>query len=401
MNEKHLLITTSTFPRFPGDTDPPFIYELGVRLLRRYAVTILAPHAKGLKTNEKLNGLNVHRFRYCFQFAETLAYEGGILNRIRRRPYTCFLIFPFLFAQIMALLRHLKTAHYSAINAHWILPQGLCAALALKMSRLNIPLVCTVHGGDIFALRDPFSKTAKRFVLHASSAIIAVSHAVKTSVLELGIPNDKVHVIPMGVDVQTLFVPRLEKRVPKNLLFVGRLVPKKGVMFLIEAMPIVIARHPDVCLTIIGSGPDEHVIKKRIAELRLENYIHMEGPVPHDMLPVYYQSASIVIFPSIVDSSGDTEGFGLVMVEAMGCGCAVIASDLPAIHDVIDNNTTGILVPPQNKRALADNIIYLLDNPDKRKLLGTSARKLVLERFDWTITATQYMHILDVVTLKS
>jgi len=386
---------TSTFPRYQGDTDPPFVYELCTHIASHYSVTILAPHARGLHRRENFNSLPIYRFKYFFQFGEMLAYDGGMLNKLRQHR-AAYLIIPFfLVGEIAAALRLLKSQSYALINPHWLLPQGFCALIARSISRSKTPIICTVHGGDIFALRDPLSTLLKLFVLRGSDAVIAVSRAVKDKVLRFGIDDSKVHIIPMGVDLQKLFVPSVQEQTKKKLLFVGRLVSKKGLLILIESLPEVFRHHPDATLTIVGSGPQEYVAKQRIAALNLSHKVEFLGALPHHQLPIIYQSASIVIFPSIVDPSGDTEGLGMVMIEAMGCGCAVIASDLPAVRDVVIDHTTGILVEQQNPASLAEKIIYLLENPTERRAIGKNARQFVRQRFDWSVTASSYCELIE------
>ena len=103
----------------------------------------------------------------------------------------------------------------------------------------------------------------------------------------------------------------------------------------------------------------------------------------------------MLVFPSVVDQKGDMKGFGLVMVEAMGCECSVIASDLPPIHDIIIDNEIGIIVEQKNVRQIAYGTIYLLDNPDNLKSFGKAGRKYVLERYDWDITENKYYDLFE------
>jgi len=400
-NKHRILVATSTFPRHSNDTDPPFVYELCIRLRDRYSVTVLAPHARNLRTFERFKGLPVYRFRYFPQAGEVLAYGGGILNRLRNSPIAWCIVPFFLLGEACATLRLLSLKKYSIINAHWIIPQGLSTLLARAALRSRTPFICTVHGGDIFALRDPFSPFIKRCVFRSCDAIVAVSHAVRDCILAMGISPEKISVIPMGVDLKNLFTPANVHRHEKSLLFVGRLVSKKGIHVLIEALPQVLSRYPDVSLTIVGSGPDEALARHRVKELALETKVHFTGAVPHELLPEYYQSSSIFVFPSIVDPSGDTEGLGLVMVEAMGCGCTVIASDLPAVHDVIKDRETGILVQPNDPAALAGKIINLLDNPSECIRIGKAGRDFAAQRFDWSITAQAYYNLIDSLLKKS
>lgn len=393
--KKQLLILTSTFPRWEADTDPPFVFELCKRLKNNYEVTVLCPHAPRTKTDELVQGIQVKRFRYFFKKLQVLAYEGGILTKFRQsRWYYCLVPF-FVLGEILAAARLMRNRPGAIINAHWMLPQGLAAVIAGYICRSRAPLVCTLHGGDIFGLNSSFATALKRFVLSKSSAVITVSRAMAEKVISLGVRSDKVHVIPMGVDLKSSFVPSPERRNKKSLLFVGRFVEKKGLAYLVEALPAVLQKHPEARLSIVGHGPGEAEIRQRLSALQISDRITFIGAVENAKLPGIYQSAEIVIFPSIIDAQGDTEGFGLVMVEALGCACAVIASDLPAIHDIILDNKTGLLVGQKNAAQLAEKIIYALDNPHIPARLGKQGRAYVLERYDWEITAEKYCRIFE------
>ena len=98
----------------------------------------------------------------------------------------------------------------------------------------------------------------------------------------------------------------------------------------------------------------------------------------------------MAVVPSIVDRSGDQEGFGLVIVEAMGCGCAVVASDLPAIHDIVQHGQTGLLARPGDAVDLAEKIMHMLQDKELRTRLAANGREFVCSRFDWDATAAQY-----------
>jgi glycosyltransferase involved in cell wall biosynthesis len=127
----------------------------------------------------------------------------------------------------------------------------------------------------------------------------------------------------------------------------------------------------------------------------LNDSITFLGPVENKKLPPLYQSSCIVVFPSVVASDEDQEGFGLVQVEALGCHCAVVTTDLPAIRDIITNGETGIVVRQRNEPELAEAVIRLLDSPSHRITLGTRGRQVMLEKFDWDVIAGKYRHIIE------
>ena len=120
---KKVLVMTSTFPRWAGDHGPRFVFELCRHLCTDFDVTVLAPHAPGAKTNEILDGIRVVRFRYFFEWGESLAYQAGILPNLRSNPLRYVLVPGFLVLQFIALIRLLHQQKFSAIHAHWLIPQ--------------------------------------------------------------------------------------------------------------------------------------------------------------------------------------------------------------------------------------------------------------------------------------
>jgi glycosyltransferase involved in cell wall biosynthesis len=392
---KRVLVLTSTFPRWKGDPDPPFVFELCRRLCPNFRILILAPHAPCAKVKEEFEGLEVHRFRYFFEKGEVLAYGshqggGGILANLKRQPW-CYLLVPlFLGAQMMSLARLLRGRQFDLIHAHWLIPQGLVAVLAKGISRSAVPLLCTSHGADLFALRGSVWERFRQLVGASSSGLTVVSRTMRDRLLKMNDKNVKIRVIPMGVDLHEQFVPRPGKQRRKSLLFVGRLVEKKGLPYLIKAMPVVLEKHPETSLVIAGSGPEEAPMRRLVADLGLDEQVRFIGALHNREITALYQASELVVFPSIVAKDGDQEGFGLVLVEALGCECAVIATDLPAIRDIIVDGETGLIVPEKDPAALARKIIYLLDNPMFRSALAKDGRNFVLKRYDWRNISAQY-----------
>ena len=103
------------------------------------------------------------------------------------------------------------------------------------------------------------------------------------------------------------------------------------------------------------------------------------------------------MFPSIVAADGDREGFGLVLVEALGCECAAVVTDLPAMRDIVHDGKTALVVPQQNAQQIAAKVIQLLDNPSLRRSLGEKGRQYVVQRFDWKIVAKKYSDLINMI----
>ena len=241
-----LLVTASTFPRWSGDTEPGFVASLAFEQAESFDVVVLAPHCKGAAREERLsrNGrsVDVRRFRYCFDACETLAYDGGMLSRVRRNPLRLLLLPAFLIAQMWAVAKLDREHRFAALHAHWIIPQGIVAAMLSALSRRTPPLLVTSHGGDLYALRGRLLAWLKRWVLRRADAITVVSNAMREDCARHGVAPERIVVQSMGVDLDETFTPGEQRDGRDGLVFVGRLVEKKGVSYLIEAMSILAPR---------------------------------------------------------------------------------------------------------------------------------------------------------------
>jgi glycosyltransferase involved in cell wall biosynthesis len=393
--KKRLLILTSTFPRWEDDEDPPFVFELCDRLKIEYDIHVLAPHFPGALKEENFTGIHVKRFRYFFDPLEKLAYHGGILAKLKKNPFQYALLPFFLMGELYALIQMLRHRRFHLIHAHWLIPQGLVAVVACYLTGSKIPLLFTSHGGDLFGLQGIIMNRIKRWVILKSQALTVVSRNMIEAVERLGAPHKKIYVIPMGVDLKTRFVPAETMRINDNLLFVGRLVEKKGLHYLIHALPLILKKHPQVTLRIAGDGPEKINLKRVCVKLGINGNVRFLGAVKNELLPGLYQTSGVLVFPSVIADDGDREGFGLVLVEALGCECAAVVTDLPAMQDIIEDGKTGLVVPQKNIRKLAEKVILLLEDQKLRESLGREGRRYVLRNFDWMIIAEKYRKLIE------
>lgn len=393
---RRLLVVTSTYPRWINDTQPGFVHELSRRLVDGFDVTVIAPHTPGARRREVLDDVEIIRFRYAPDRLERLAYDGGILVNLRRRAWTWALVLPFFLSMYFACQREANRNDYSLIHAHWLFPQGLVAVLVRVFSRRRIRILSTSHGGDLFGLRGMIGGILKRHVLEQSDAITVVSGAMRSAALRLAPGLRDIHVLPMGIDLQERFVPHdgVQRR-NNHLLFVGRLVEKKGLPVLLEAFARLLKDDYTVRLDIVGDGPEKPALEAQIQQLNLEDHVRLVGSLTQERLPDYLRRATFLVMPSIEARGGDQEGFGLVQVEAMGCGCPVISSDLPGIRDVITDGETGVLVPPNDVSTLHRAMRDLLRDRPRRERLANTAMAHARERFDWVKIAADYRRLLE------
>ena len=402
-NRPRLLVLTSTFPRWEGDTEPRFVEALSYKLTNSFDVVVLAPHCKGALRRETITSkgrsIEVRRYRYCPAVMETLAYDGGMLFRARRNPLRLLLLPLFLLAQALAALRLHREYGFDAVHAHWMVPQGFVAVTLRVLARRFPPVLVTSHGGDLYGLRGPVFERLKRWILSRADAVTVVSNAMRDYCEEHSLAPGKIIVQSMGVDLERVFTPGDTVNTRDGLVFVGRLVEKKGVEYLIEAMALLLSKYPQLMLTVVGHGPLRESLTALALTRGVSDRVRFLGSVPNEEVPDHLRAAAIFVMPSVVAASGDQEGLGLVAVEAQGCGCAVVATDLPAVRDTVIDGETGLMARPEDAADLANKIAVLLDDDVLRKSLAKSGQQHALDKFDWTAVGSEYSKIIgDLIT---
>jgi len=201
----------------------------------------------------------------------------------------------------------------------------------------------------------------------------------------------------MGVDATVFTSVKKQSRAHQaghlkkvQLLFVGRLTEKKGVRYLVDAMPMVLKECPEVHLLIIGDGEQRAELEKQVAALGLLDSVHFAGGLPNGDLPAYYAAADVFIAPSITAKGGDSEGFGLTLVEASMSGCLVISTKTGGIEDIVQDGKSGFLVPQKDSRALAEKLLYVLAHKKETEMIRENGRTRCLERYDWDVICKRY-----------
>lgn len=387
-----ILCLTSTFPRWDHDTEPNFVHQLVKYLSSAFTFHVIAPHYPGAQRTEHHSRYTVYRYRYFATSRHTLCYNGGILANLKSRPLTKLLIFPFLISQIWTIIRHCRRTNYFLVHCHWWFPQAFCYLAASFFFRQRPSLLITLHGGDLYFSRSKLLKHLMRFVIARANHITVVSRQMKMDCIAVGVDASAITVAPMGIDTD-IFRSTTAPSLRSGIIFVGRIVEKKGLIILLHALPIVLKYHPHTHLTVIGDGPEFGTSKQLANNLGLSPYVEFLGAMSHEEIPLYLNAHQIAVVPSIVATSGDTEGLGLTVVEAAACGCVVVASDIDAIKDVISSGVTGILFPRGNSQELARALISVLSNPVRVATLAQNASKAIPDLFNWTVCSDRYASI--------
>ena len=389
---KKLLFTTSTLPRFISDPEPRFVLDLALALSDRYDVTILAPADPAARLAEQNDQVKIRRYRYApLRCLEKLAYPGAILPRLRQRPWLWPTV-PMLFLGLHQALRSLPLRRFDLVHCHWLIPQGVVQALGFWGAGMP-PFVVTSHGGDLTSFRGPLMRRLFRLVISRAAGMTLVSKALLAEPI-VGLAAAKV--IPMGVDT-VRFAPKFadhrcftawsgDKPV---LLFVGRLVEKKGVGVLLQAMVNQAVIAMDVHLVLIGDGPLKAKLEARRNALGLKERVHFLAPVGHDQLPTLYASADVFCAPSVAAENGDTDGMPTVLLEASASGIPCISTPVGGIAEFIKDGVNGLIVNPNDAEELARAIVRLLKDKALRRRLSQAALQSA-DAYRWSAIAERF-----------
>ena len=390
-----LLVLASTYPRWPADPEPGFVHELSRRLTERYRVIVLCPHAPGAKPRETMDGVEVVRYRYAPERWETLVNDGGIVTNLKRARWKLLLVPGFVLGQAWVAWRLMRRERVDVIHAHWLIPQGLIAALLPWLPGRRVSYVVTSHGADLYALKGRLLDGIKRFVARRAAAATVVSSAMRERLAALGVPAAHIHVLPMGVDLSERFTP--DPSVPRSqheILFVGRLVEKKGLRHLIAALPQVLEGVPDAFLTIVGFGPEEAALRQQVHTLGLQAKVHFLGAVAQTRLPALYRRAALFVAPFVQAESGDQEGLPVALMEAVACGCPVVAGDVAGIEDLLGRMKPYICVDARNADMLASCICNRLIDSSTAGLHAQAVLEEASRRVDWNRIAAGYARLI-------
>ena len=290
------------------------------------------------------------------------------------------------------------------IHAHFG-PDGVYAmALAEKLS---IPFLVTFHGYDITISRKHVWRTGKflyyqllfyeEILKKKAAAFIAVSHFIRTKLLEKGYPDGKIIQHYIGVDTAK-FSPASRKSDKRYILCVGRHTQKKGIDTLLRAFARIARKHPSVSLIQVGTGPMTAELHALATALGINTRVHFLGAQPHETVLNLMRDAEIFALPSQTAKNGDSEALGIVFNEASACGVPIVSTWHGGIPEAVLDGETGFLVPEKDDVALAEKLDTLLCDRTLVEKMGQRGREFVCDVFDIRKQTVKLEAIYDALT---
>ncbi|HWD39874.1 MAG TPA: glycosyltransferase family 4 protein [Fimbriimonas sp.] len=385
-----ICVVASTYPRSDADTAVPWLRK-HVQMLseRGNEVTVFAPAFHG-STDHEIDGVRVVRFRYASANREDLTHDSGAPTKIRKFSYLAS-SFLYIANGWLILLRLQRRERFDVIHVHWPFPHALFLPGVSLLGKPSV--VLNFHGAELLLARKfPFVNPVLRWACRRADSLITNSSFTAGKVKQL---TDKhVNVVPYGCPIEAK--PAKKNPDQPMLLFVGRLIERKGVEYMLEALPTVLNTvHARV--VIVGSGDLKEDLVRKASSLGLKDKVEFQSDISPDVLAEIYRQSTVFCLPAIFDSRGDTEGLGVVLVEAISFGCAVVASNVGGIPDVIVHGRTGLLVPEKNVRELAKSLIDLLTDSHLRDRLTRGALEHVKTEFSWdtVVSKTETIYAKD------
>jgi glycosyltransferase involved in cell wall biosynthesis len=389
-DELTICIIATTIGKSPREVTHSFIFDEAIKLSQRglniHVVTSKLEReffAYGLKFHGIARMAELRALHFLMRNLTDYSFISLLRNPLR-------IYWESLYA--LSVSRVIEKYDVDLIHAHFAYPEGFVGVLAGE--KIKRPLIVTIHGYDLltepsvgYGLRlHKHYDLIIRSVLKKADAIILSSKALYREASLILSSNEigKIHLIPNGVDVNKFNpsidgseIKRLYKAEGKYIVFTARHHrPVYGIAYLIMAAKLVISKRKDVIFIIGGDGPLLNYHKELAGKLGIKDHIVFTGAIPRDIIPKYYAASDIVVVPSLQES------WGLVATEAMACGKPVIASNVGGLPDQIIDGFNGFLVPPRSPKAIADKILYLLENPSEARRIGRNGRMLAEEKYD-------------------
>lgn len=373
---KKILVLTSTFPFNNNHNVPDFVKTQINGLKKQYPdlyFKILCPNISQNIEKEETGSYELITFNYFWPKKYQTLTEIGILPSVKKNFLNICKIPLLIIFQLIKTVKICKNFKPDYIYVHWFTPQAIIAYFASML--FKIPYGFTSHSQDVIVLtKIPiFGKILINKIVKKSHAISTVSRAtnlkLKSCVYKDNWTQSKNMVLPMPIPN---YVPKKKNRINEtfDILFIGRLVEKKGVELLIRAFNKI--DNLNIALTIAGEGPKTKYLKSIS-----ENNINFVGYVNGDKKDHLMANADLIVVPSVISKDGDSEGLPVVILESLVRRKLVLASYESNAGEIIENGINGFLFNPNNEEEFIKRIkeIYRLDS-NKKKLIEKNAYEL-------------------------
>ena len=295
---------------------------------------------------------------------------------------------------LKTLITNIKPDIIHAHHAFTFIP-----LLSLRVGEIySIPRILTNHSVMIGYDYEFLWRTSSYFLLpyryyiSKAQVIVSVSKAADKFISGFIKSNVKRVIIPNGVDINRFKPPKEDPSEP-TVLYIGRLVYRKGIHILLKAFSYVVKEEPDARLVVAGKGYMEPILRTLASKLGIQESIVFRGYVPESEKPGLYRRASMVVIPSIYG-----ESFGIVALEAIASGRPVIASNTGGLREIIDDGIEGFLVEPSSPQALAEKIILLLQDRGLYRKMSIQARSKAEKKYSWNIILNAIVNIYSRVS---
>ncbi|MFX1453184.1 MAG: glycosyltransferase family 4 protein [Promethearchaeota archaeon] len=345
---------------------------------------------------EKIGGQEIYGFIILKNLIQTkcrvVVYTLGI-SKIVKKNYKIFSFKPLNFyffrfpfktlMYILSFLKHQKQSKIQIIHANGVISEGLAAILIKKI--LKIPVLITLHGGGIYSFANRFPFIVK-FILKHSDRIIAINKFLQIKAKQY--TTNRIDLIPNFIDSNKFrrknkqSIIDFKKKYDLNdkiiILIVSRLVTTKGIDNLILAIRELVKSYPNICLQIIGEGPQKKKLIKFANKHGLKDKVFFLGKISNDKLPIYYSACDVFVLPSLY------EGQPTVLLEAMACEAPIIATAVGGVKELIKHKFNGLLIPKNDYLTLSKNINRLISNPDLKTRMGKNGRQIIEDQYEST-----------------
>ncbi len=398
-----ICLITSSYARFADDGNARFVRSIAeAQAALGHEVHVVAPYAPGVRWYA--SPVQVHWFHYVWPARWGHMGHAQSLENDRQLRLSAYWQAPAYFvAQLLTALRVVWRYHVDVIHAHWIVPNGISAALISGWT--HRPLFVSLHGSDVYlATRRVWLGRLAGWAFRRASGITACSSDLVEGAVRVGADRRRIKLMPWGASPETFGDRTDDGRLRESLgipndalvvLGLGRLVAKKGFAQLLQAAPHVLAEHPNTWFVIAGDGPERVRLETLAGELGIAEKVVLSGAVSWTEVPDYLRMCSFLIVPSIRDASGNLDGLPTTVLEAMAAGRPVVATSIGGIPLVVENDVTGLLVPEADPAALAEAMLNLAGQPKQRMEMGLEARRRVEQDLTWEAVARRFDDLYD------